>query len=128
LPLTEGLIGFREVLYIANRAIAVRQAGKRIFEKSEQRETSNEAASCVRQRLRGSDTHGARLCRGRRGRHAGTSLGQERVQFRRDAVRSPAVAEFEPASGRQSQCRPTGRRLSQSDSHAASRGGGEAKG
>ena len=117
---------------IASRAIAGRLAGRPIFdERQEKWEAFDETASSVRQRFHGGDTHLARVhlarvCRGRR--HARAPLGQERVQFRGDAVGPAAVAEFEPASGRQSQCRPAGRRLSQSHSHARSRRGREAKG
>ena len=80
------------------------------------------------QRLRGGDARFARAGRGRRGRHVQSPLGQERVQFRGDAIGSAALAEFEPAPGRHRQCGPTGRRLSQSDSHARSGGRREAKG
>src|SRR6516162_1108721 len=97
--LDEGLIGSPEVMYIASQTIAVPQVGKRTFEKPEQRERFDETASRVFQRPRRGDAHWPRPCCGRRGRHAGAPLGQERVQFRGNAVGSAAAAEFEPTSG-----------------------------
>src|SRR3954466_5396237 len=78
------------------RMLTYQPPRSRISKNANERETLDETPGRVLQRLFGSDVGVARACRGRGARHDGNSLGQECVQFRRDAVRPAALAEFEP--------------------------------
>src|SRR5215467_15420686 len=106
-----------------NEAVAVPAANKNGKE-----EARDETPSPILEHFRGDGGHYACVCCGRRVRHYGGSLGQERIQFRADAIGPATIEEFDPSSGRYRQCRPTGGGLSQSNSQARSRGGCEAEG